>query len=73
MKHFFFNQLDFNNRIVYSKIADFKVNENYIFEVGGKNKGKKQLLGAENSFIVSDDIEIGFGQKIPLWLFGFLY
>ena len=70
---FFFNQLDFNNRIVYSKIADFKVNENYIFEVGGKNKGKKQLLGAENSFIVSDDIEIGFGQKIPLWLFGFLY
>ena len=70
---FFFNQLDFNNRIVYSKIADFKVNDNYIFEIGGKNKGKKQLLGTENSYIISDDIEIGFGQKIPLWLFGFLY
>jgi hypothetical protein len=26
-----------------------------------------------NSFIETDDIEIGFGDKIPLWLFGFLY
>ena len=26
-----------------------------------------------NSFVVTDDIEIGSGSKIPLWLFGFLY
>jgi len=27
----------------------------------------------ENSFIAADGIEAGFGNKIPLWLFGFLY
>lgn len=70
---FFYNQLTITDRIVYSKTADFKVNEKYTFEIGGKNKGKKQLLGQEDAYIVSDDIEIGFGQKIPLWLFGFLY
>ena len=26
-----------------------------------------------NSFVVNDDVEVGFGNKIPLWLFGFLY
>ena len=26
-----------------------------------------------DSFIAADDIETGFGNKIPLWLFGFLY
>ena len=46
---------------------------NYTFEVGGKNKDAKQIKGIENSFIVSDDIEIGFKNKIPLYLFGFLY
>ena len=27
----------------------------------------------KNSFVVSDDMEIGHGNKIPLWLFGLLY
>jgi hypothetical protein len=45
----------------------------YTFEVGGKNKGFKQIVDVENSFVVADDIESGFGNKIPLWLFGFLY
>jgi hypothetical protein len=27
----------------------------------------------ENAFIASDDIEYGYQNKIPLWLFGFLY
>ena len=70
---FFYNQLSFKERIVYSKIGDFKVNENDIFEIGEKNKGKKQIAGIENAFIISDDIEIGFGKKIPLWLFGLMY
>jgi len=56
------------------------VNEKYTFEIGGKNKSFKQtsvsLEGVKdisNSFIVADDIEVCFGVKIPLWLFGFLY
>ena len=56
-----------------SKIGDFLVQERYIFEIGGKNKSFKQIKNIPNSYIVADDIEIGFGNKIPLWLFGFLY
>jgi hypothetical protein len=41
--------------------------------VGGKNKSYKQIKDLPNSYIVSDNIEIGSGNKIPLWLFGFLY
>lgn len=55
-----------------AKKGDFIVND-YTFEIGGKNKTKKQIKEIKNSFIVADDIEIGFGNKIPLWLFGFLY
>ena len=42
-------------------------------EIGGKNKSFKQIKNIENFFVVADDIEIGFQNKIPLWLFGFLY
>lgn len=33
----------------------------------------KQIKGIEDSFVVSDGIDIGYGKKIPLWLFGMLY
>ncbi len=52
--------------------ADFIVNDKYVFEIGGKNKKRKQIRNIENSFLVLDDIEIGTGSKIPIWLFGFL-
>jgi len=45
----------------------------YLIEIGGKNKNFKQIKDAENGYVVVDDIEIGSGNKIPLWLFGFLY
>ncbi len=54
--------------------GDFLVEGRYLFEIGGKKKGKGQIAGAEeDAFIVKDDIEIGHGNFIPLWLFGFLY
>jgi len=55
------------------KKGDFLVDEKYLFEVGGRNKSFKQIKDVSDSFIVADDIEVGFGNKIPLWLFGFLY
>ena len=55
------------------KKGNFLVDDKYLFEVGGKNKSFKQIKKIPNSFVVADDIEIGFGNKIPLWLFGFLY
>ena len=70
---FFLNQLSVSNKVTYSNKGDFKVDNKYIFEVGGKNKDYKQIAGIQNSFIAADDIESGFGNKIPLWLFGMLY
>ncbi|WP_156922586.1 hypothetical protein [Lebetimonas sp. JH292] len=48
------------------------MDDNYVFEIGGKNKTKKQIKNLENAYIIKDNIEIGF-DEIPLWLFGFLY
>ncbi|MDX9906621.1 MAG: AAA family ATPase [Bacteroidales bacterium] len=70
---FFANQVGFENELTYPENGDFRVNDRYLFEVGGKKKGKRQIQESPNSFIAADDIEFGFGNKIPLWLFGFLY
>ena len=56
-----------------SKKGDFIVNDLYTFEIGGKGKRYNQIKDIQNSYIVADEIEVGFGNKIPLWLFGFLY
>jgi predicted AAA+ superfamily ATPase len=53
--------------------GDFIIDEKYTVEVGGKNKSFKQIKDIKNSFVVADDIEIGDANKIPLYLFGFLY
>jgi len=53
--------------------GDFNIEDKYIVEIGGKNKSYKPIKDIPNSYIVSDDIEIGNSDKIPLWLFGFLY
>ncbi|MBV5339051.1 MAG: AAA family ATPase [Deltaproteobacteria bacterium] len=53
--------------------GDFVVNGLHTFEIGGKKKGFKQISGVENAFVVADDIEVGFRNKMPLWMFGFLY
>ena len=49
------------------------VNEKYVFEIGGKTKSQKQLTNIDNSFVVADDLEYSVGNRLPLWLFGFLY
>jgi uncharacterized protein len=44
-----------------------------VIEVGGKNKDASQIKNLENHLIAADDIEHGFGKKIPLWVFGLMY
>jgi predicted AAA+ superfamily ATPase len=66
------NSLD-NKGIYVSNKGDFYLEEKYVCEVGGKSKSFKQIKDLEHSFIAADDMEMGFGKKIPLWLFGFLY
>lgn len=70
---FFANQVGYKNKLNYHEKTDFLVNNVYAFEIGGKDKTNKQIVGIENSFIVADGIEYGYQNKIPLWLFGFLY
>jgi hypothetical protein len=73
IREVFFNSMLFRYNVQIPQKGDFLVNQIYIFEIGGKNKTKKQIKNVENSYIVSDDIEVGKERKIPLWLFGFLY
>lgn len=56
----------------YSRTGDFMVDRRYIFEVGGKNKKFNQIKDIPDSFLVVDDIAVGYENRIPLWLFGFL-
>lgn len=53
--------------------GDLVADGKWLFEVGGKGKGFSQIKGIEGSFVVADDMEIGHGNKIPLWLFGLMY
>ncbi len=79
---FFLNQLhnyygtkeQFQDSGIYAgNQGDFYLEEKYTFEVGGKNKSFKQIKDLPQSYIAADEIEVGHGNKIPLWLFGFLY
>ncbi|MBS3774985.1 MAG: AAA family ATPase, partial [Bacteroidales bacterium] len=70
---FFMHQLSNDNSLTYTQKGDFFINGKYTFEVGGKYKTRKQIIGISDAFLAADDIEIGYEYKIPLWLFGFIY
>lgn len=70
---FFLNQLQDSHTINWSDKSDFLVDNKYTFEIGGRSKTRKQITGIENAFIAADNIEYAQQNKIPLWLFGFLY
>ncbi len=70
---YFLSQLSPVYQINMPKHGDFVVENKYIFEIGGKGKGGKQLRGVKNSWLVKDDIEIPVSGVLPLWMFGLLY
>ena len=59
--------------ISYPPAGDLLIDGKYTLEIGGKNKGFTQIRDTPESFVAADGIETGFGNKIPIWLFGFLY
>ena len=59
--------------VTYPAKGDFCVDGTILLEVGGSGKGFDQIKDIPNSYVVQDDVEVGVGNKIPLWLFGFLY
>lgn len=71
---FFLSQLsNAGHKVTYPQKGDFQIDGRYLFEIGGKNKTRKQIATEKDAFIAADDIEYGHKQTIPLWLFGFLY
>jgi predicted AAA+ superfamily ATPase len=70
---FFFNQLQQSYKVTYSDKTDFYIHNKYFFEIGGKNKSSRQIIGLTNAYLALDGITTGFRNEIPLWLFGFLY
>lgn len=71
---FFLNQLrNARHQVHPATKGDFQVDGRWTFEVGGRNKSEKQIKDVPESYLTLDGIESGFGNKIPLWLFGMLY
>lgn len=69
---FFYNQLKVDHEFNYSKTGDFLIDQQYIFEIGGKYRSKSQLKNEDNSFIAADGIKYSYQIKIPLlvvWFF----
>lgn len=69
---FFYNQMRVDFELTSSRVSDFRIGD-LTFEIGGKNKGQKQISNVENGFIVKDDIEYKYSNIVPLFLFGLTY
>ena len=70
---YFHNQVGMSHEVRYPKHGDFEVDGRFLFEVGGKGKSFEQIKDIPGSFLAVDGTEVGRGNRIPLWLFGFLY
>ena len=70
---FFVSQLKNRFKTVLSDNGDFKVSDKYVFEIGGAGKSDAQIKSIKDSYVAADGIEVGFANKIPLYLFGLLY
>ena len=70
---FFANQVGAMHTLQYPKKGDFFACGKYLFEVGGRRKTFEQIKDEPDSFLAVDETEVGYGNRIPLWLFGFLY
>ncbi len=70
---FMVNQLRQSHRVEYSRVGDLLVDGRHTIEIGGRSKDGHQIADIPDAYIAADDIEYAYGNKIPLWAFGFLY
>jgi len=70
---FLLSQLANSHTLHYPKTGDVLVDRQHLIKVGGKNKTEAQIKQQPNTWLAIDGIETGMGNRIPLWLFGFLY
>jgi hypothetical protein len=66
---FFLNQLGKVLKLFYSEEADFLDSKGRKYEIGGR---RKQTFSSDIIYAL-DGLTVGFKNRIPLWLFGFLY
>ena len=70
---FFANQVGAVSMLLMPKQGDFMVDGKYLFEVGGAQKTFAQIANLPDSYLAIDNVEVGNGNRIPLWLFGCMY
>ena len=70
---FFFSQMVVAHDVKMPQKGDFLIDDQYLFEVGGKGKTFDQIKDLPQSYLAVDDTEIGTSNRIPLWLFGLTY
>ena len=71
---FAINSLSESHIVEYGKTqGDFKIDNKYTFEIGGRGKDFTQIAGLKDSYIFADNWDIPEGSKLPLWMLGFLY
>ncbi|MDO8366050.1 MAG: AAA family ATPase, partial [Saprospiraceae bacterium] len=70
---FFASQVGAVHRLTSPPKGDFKVDERWLFEIGGVNKTHQQIADLPESFVVRDGLEFPVGKSLPLWMFGCLY
>ena len=70
---FFINQMSAVSSVQMPAKGDFLVDGDYLFEIGSDNKTFEQIADMPTSYLGIDGIETGYGNRIPLWMFGLLY
>ncbi|MCF6290399.1 MAG: AAA family ATPase [Desulfobacterales bacterium] len=70
---FFMNLVSVHHNLTAPERGDFLIDNEFTVEVGGKGKDFTQIRDVRRSYLAMDDIETGFKNRIPLWLFGFLH
>ena len=59
--------------LTYPPAGDFLADGSHLFEVGGRRKSFDQIKDIPDSYLAVDDLEIGYGNRIPLRMFGLLH
>jgi len=70
---FLLSMLQVNHTVSVPAKGDFLIDESITIEVGGKSKDGAQIKNIQDAWLALDNIETGHGNRIPLWLFGFIY
>ncbi len=70
---FFANQLSLSHTVQMPPKGDFLVDGKFLFEIGGDGKDFSQIANHPDSYLALDNIETGYRNRIPLWMFGMMY